>query len=227
MDVWKDQIFGTPSIPRNYTEATDLSRIAEDLLDDVNAFLTVPEPLNPLGWTYSAHPTYFPAIALLTSDCNYWHTICTVADNSAFTLGPAFIWDDVSPGETVTIVSFLFEMDIDFMGSPIQQILGYDVANNAKIAQTIGVEWKKEFDQEASNNVMVDICDEASYEWRIDYRRRLMLYPRTSAPSAPTIRFTSNICSLPEIVMGDTTERITHVIVTDATVSSIPPDMDS
>ncbi|MCW3989202.1 MAG: Ig-like domain-containing protein [Candidatus Bathyarchaeota archaeon] len=220
MDVWKDQIFGTPSIPRNYTEATDLSRIAGDILDDVNTF-------QPLGWRYSAHPTYFPAIALLTSDCNYWATICTVADNSPFTTGPAFIWDDVSPGETVTIVSFLFETDIDFMGSPIQQILGYDVANNAKITQSIGVEWKKEFDQEASNNVMVDICDEASYEWRIDYQKRLMLYPRNSAPLAPAIRFTSNIRNLPEIVMGDTTESITHVIVTDATVSSIPPDVDA
>jgi len=220
MDVWKDQIFGTPSIPRNYTEATDLSRIAGDILDDVNTF-------QPLGWRYSAHPTYFPAIALLTSDCNYWATICTVADNSPFTTGPAFIWDDVSPGETVTIVSFLFETDIDFMGSPIQQILGYDVANNAKITQSIGIEWKKEFDQEASNNVMVDICDEASYEWRIDYQKRLMLYPRNSAPPAPAIRFTSNIRNLPEIVMGDTTEGITHVIVTDATVSSIPPDVDA
>jgi len=220
MDVWKDQIFGTPSIPRNYTEATDLSRLAEDILNDVNAF-------QPLGWRYSAHPTYFPAIAALTSDCNYWATICTVADNSSFTTGPAFIWDDVSPGETVTIISFLFDTDIDFMGSPIQQILGYKVANNAKIAQTIGIEWKKEFDQEASDNVMVDICDEASYEWRIDYRRRLMLYPRTSAPPAPTIRFTKNIRSLPEIVMGNTTESITHVIVTDATVSSIPPDIDA
>jgi len=220
MDVWKDQIFGTPSIPRNYIEATDLARIAEDILDDVNAF-------QPLGWRYSAHPTYFPAIALLTSDCNYWHTICTVADNSPFTTGPAFIWDDVSPGEIVTIISFLFDTDIDFMGSPIQQILGYKVANNAKIAQSIGVEWKKEFDQEVSDNVMVDICDEASYEWRIDYRRRVMLYPRTSAPAAPSIRFTTNIRNLPEIVMGDTTERITHVIVTDATVSSIPPDVDA
>ncbi|TEU12232.1 Ig-like domain repeat protein [Candidatus Bathyarchaeota archaeon] len=223
MDVWKDQIFGTPSIPRNYTEATDLSRIAEDILDDINAF-------QRLGWKYSAHPTYFPAIALLTSDCGYYHTICTVADNSAFTLGPAFIWDDVSPGETVTITDLPgppLDTDIGFGGSWIRQILGYDVANNAKIAQTIGVEWKKEFDQEASNNVMVDICDEASYEWRIDYRRRLMLYPRTSSPPAPTLRFTSNIRSLPEIVMGDTTESITHVIVTDATVSSIPPDMDA
>jgi len=220
MDVWKDQIFGTPSIPRNYTEATDLSRIAEDILDDVNAF-------QPLGWRYSAHPTYFRAIAPLIDDCNYWATICRVADNSPFTTGPAFIWDDVSPGEIVTIISFLFETDIDFMGSPIQQILGYDVVNNAKIAQVIGVEWKKEFDQEASNNVMVDICDEASYEWRIDYRRRVMLYPRARAPLAPDIRFTTNIRNLPEIVMGDTTESITHVIVTDATVSSIPPDIDA
>jgi len=227
MDVWKDQIFGTPSIPRNYIDATDLSRIAEDLLDDVNAFQYAPLEPKPLGWTYSAHPTYFPAIAPLTSDCGYWDTICTVADNSPFTTGSAFIWDDVSPGETVTIIGFLFDTDIDFMGSPIQQIDGYWVANNAKIAQTIGVEWKKEFDQEASDNVMVDICDEASYEWRIDYRRRLMLYPRTSAPSAPSIRFTTNIRNLPEIVMGDTTERITHVIVTDATVTSIPPDIDA
>lgn len=54
-----------------------------------------------------------------------------------------------------------------------------------------------------------------------------MLYPRTSAPPAPAIRFTTNIRNLPEIVMGDTTESITHVIVTDATVSSIPPDMDA
>ncbi|GAH75507.1 unnamed protein product, partial [marine sediment metagenome] len=88
-------------------------------------------------------------------------------------------------------------------------------------------EWKKEFNQEAAGNVMTDICDEASYEWRIDYLKQVLLYPRTSAPSAPSIRFTTNIRNLPEIVMGDTTERITHVIVTDAAVSSIPPDIDA
>ena len=57
-----------------------------------------------------------------------------------------------------------------------------------------------------------------------------MLYPRASASSPgdpPGIQFSTNIRSLPEIVMGDTTESITHVIVTDATVSSIPPDMDA
>ena len=220
MDVWKDQIFGSPSLPRNYTEATDLARIAKDVLDDVNVF-------QPLGWRYSAHPTYFPAIASLTLDCNYWNTSCLVADNSPFTTGPAFIWDDVSPGEIVTITGFTLDTQIDFVGWPIQQILGYKVANNAKIAQTIGVEWKKEFDQEVADNVMTDICDEASYEWRIDYRRRVMLYPRSLAPAAPSIRFTTNIRELPEIVMGDTTERITHVIVTDAAVSSIPPDIDA
>jgi len=220
MDVWKDQIFGSPSLPRNYTEATDLARIAEDVLDDVNAF-------QPLGWRYSAHPTYFPAIAPLTLDCNYWHTSCLVADNSPFTTGPAFIWDDASSGEIVTITGFTIGTQIDFVGSPIQQILGYKVANNAKIAQSIGVEWKKEFNQEAADNVMTDICDEGSYEWRIDYRRRVMLYPRASAPPAPGIRFTTNIRDLPEIVMGDTTERITHVIVTDAAISSIPPDIDA
>ena len=230
MDVWKDQIFGSPSLPRNYTEATDLRWIAEDILDDVNAFLLVPGATKPLGWTYSAHPTYFPATAPLTQNCGYWATICVVADNSPFWTGPAFIWDDVSPGEIVTITDLPpppLDTDIGFVGSPIQEIDDYWVGNNAKIAQIIGVEWKKEFNQEAADNVMTDICDEASYEWRIDYRRRVMLYPRTSAPPAPSIRFTTNIRDLPEIVMGDTTERITHVIVTDATVSSIPPDIDA
>ena len=223
MDVWKDQIFGTPLIPRNYTVGTDLTRIAEDVLEDVNTF-------QPLGWRYTAHPTYFPQIKPLLLDCPYFSTALIVADSSGLTTGPAFIWDDVSPGEIVTITSFGIgpgnTTQVNFTPF-IQEVAGYLVANNAKITQTIGIEWKKEFNQEASFSTMVDICDESGYEWQIDYQRRVMLYARTFPPWAPAIRFGTNIRGAPEIIMGDTTERITHAIVTESAISSIPVDVDA
>jgi len=231
MDVWKDQVFGTPSIPRNYTEATDIGMIAYQVVDDLNSF-------QPVGWRYTRHPTYFPyapyAQSNLVLDYPAGATSVRVEDSSQFTWTlagvPALLMDSNSQ-EIVRIVGIDHPNNTLFfpLASPTSN--AYTMAAGAKILQTeeeeIGIEWKKEFNQEASSNVMTDISDEASYEWRIDYLKQVLLYPRTSAPSAPSIRFTTNIRNLPEIVMGDTTERITHVIVTDATVSSIPPDIDA
>lgn len=226
MDVWKDQLFGTPTIPRDYTGATDVARIARDIIVDINTF-------QPAGWRYSEHPTEFPESQALTVDAVFGATACLVPDNTGFVVGDAFIWDDDSPGEIVTITGFTGGTQIDFIGSPIQQILGYLVASNARIIQAIGVEWKKEFKQEASSDVMSDIVDEAGYEWRIDYLRRVMLYARSSPPtpsassSAYTIRYTTNFRNASKIVMGDTTEKITHAIVTDGASNTMPPDIDA
>lgn len=224
MDVWKDQIFGTPSIPRNYTEATDIGIIAIQVVDDVNTF-------QPVGWQYTRHPTYFPG-AQSNLTANYpagaWQMRVEDASNFTFTIttgDPALLTDSNSQ-EIVRITHIDYVYNDLFFSLATSN--AYTTADDAKIIQAeVGIEWKKEFDQEASDNVMVGICDEASYEWRIDYRRRVMLFPRTSAPLAPDIRFTTNIRNLPEIVMGDTTESITHVIVTDATITSIPPDIDA
>jgi len=230
MDVWKDQLFGTPSLPRNYRTATDIGMIAYQVVDDLNSF-------QPVGWQYTRHPTYFPyapyAQSNLAFDYPAGATSVKVEDSSQFTWAlagiPALLMDSNSQ-EIMRIVGIDHPNNTLFFptASPTQNT--YTMAAGAKILQSdevIGIEWKKEFNQEAADKVMTDICDEASYEWRIDYRRRVMLYPRTSAPSAPSIRFNTNIRNLPEIVMGDTTERITHVIVTDATVTSIPPDVDA
>jgi hypothetical protein len=223
MDVWKDQIFGTPLRPRNYAEATDIGIIAYQIVDDINSF-------QKEGWQYTHHPDYFPG-AQSNLDTDYpagvWDMFVEDADNFTFTPGPGdpALLTDSNSQEIVRITHVNYVTN--YIGFSLATSNAYTIADGAQIIQAdVGVEWKKEFDQETSDNVMTDICDEASYEWRIDYRRRVMLYPRTSAPPAPHIRFTTNIRNLPEIVMGDTTERITHVIVTDATVSSIPPDID-
>ena len=152
MDVWEDQIFGTPVNPRDYSTATDLATIARDVITDINL-------LQPAGWQYSVHPDYF---------------------GTAFT-----------------------------------------------------TKWAKEFRQERASDVYRDIADELGYEWRIDYMRRVMMYPRGFPPSpgasspAYSLRFTTNIREVPEIVMGNTDEIVTHAIVTDGGTVTIPPDIDA
>ena len=152
MDVWKDMPFGIPTNSRNYTTATDVADIASDLVDDVNA-------LQPAGYRYTTHPTYWPAVT--------------------------------------------------------------------------GTEWAKEFKQTMAIDVMQDIVDEIGYEWKIDYRKRVLLYERTSSPypsvSSPaySIRFTTNIREISKMCMGDTTERFTHIIATDAHETDMPPDIDA
>jgi len=225
MDVWKDQIFGSPSLPRNYTEATDIGIIAHRVVDDLNTF-------QPAGWQYTRHPDYFSGTqSNLAADYPAGVWSVEVEDASQFTwslVGVPVLLMDSNSQEIMLVVGIDYGNNILYFRLASPPTSNAYMADSAKIIQTdIGVEWKKEFDQEAANNVMVDICDEASYEWRIDYRKQVMLYSRTSAPWAPAIRFTTNIRNLPEIVMGDTTERITHVIVSDATVSSIPPDIDA
>ncbi|GAH35535.1 unnamed protein product, partial [marine sediment metagenome] len=228
MDVWKDQIFGTPIIPRNYTEATDLGTIARQVVEDINIF-------QPTGWQYTCHPDYFPASveSNLALDYPAGVTSVKVEDASLFDWAivvgvPAVLMDSDSQ-EVVRIIARDLDNNILFFptGSPTSN--AYTMIDGAKVIQIeeIGVEWKKEFNEEASESIMTEICDEASYEWRIDYRRRVMLYARMSAPWAPSVKFDTNIRRAPEIVMGDTTERITHAIVTEAAISSVPPDIDA
>jgi len=227
MDVWKDQIFGTPSLPRNYTVATDIGIIAYQLVNDINSF-------QPVGWQYTRHPAYFLSIeSNLAADYPAGVWSVKVEDASQFTwslVGVPVLLMDSNSREIMLVVGIDYGNNVLYfrLASPPTSN-AYTMAAGARAIEVteIGIDWKKEFNQEAANNVMTDICDEGSYEWRIDYRKRVMLYPRTSAPLAPAIRFTTNIRNLPQIVMGDTTERITHVIVTDATISSIPPDIDA
>lgn len=95
-----------------------------------------------------------------------------------------------------------------------------------------GTTWLKEFRQDPASEVMQDIVDEIGYEWKIDYMKRAYLYARTASPypsalsPAYSIRFTTNLRQISKLCMGDTTERFTHIIVTDAASMTVPPDID-
>lgn len=109
---------------------------------------------------------------------------------------------------------------------------GYTVRAGFWPAST-GTDWLKEFRQDPASEVMGDICDEIAYEWKIDYLKRAYLYPRVSAPypsvlsPAYSIRFSTNLREISKLCMGDTTERVTHIIVTDAFSTTMPPGIDS
>jgi len=99
----------------------------------------------------------------------------------------------------------------------------------------IGLEWTKEFKEDSSFKVMQDGCDEAGWEWQIVVnaagatpaaRREVRLFKRTLAPISgqQLIEFDRNIRSAPRIIMGDTTQLISGVIVTGL-LSTVPPDV--
>jgi len=157
MDVLKDQPFGTPDIPREYTTATDFADIAADILTDAN----ITSGLSGIGTPFSQHPDWWPG--------------------------------------------------------------------SGTVPSTTGVEWVKEFRQEWACDVLRNGCEQAGWEWQVDTQKRVMLYPRASGPAAaqPLIQFSRNIRHIPEIVMGETGELITHVIVTDGESISVPSDIDS
>jgi len=154
MDLWKDQPFGTPDIPRNYTSATDFAQIAADVLTDAN----ITSGLS--GTPFTTHPDWWPGAG-------------TVPANT-------------------------------------------------------GVSWVKEFKQEWSSDVMRNGCEQAGWEWQINFRKQVMLYQRDAAPlvAQPLIEYDRNIRNAPEIVMGETGELITHVIVTDGEAVTTPSDTD-
>jgi len=228
MEVWNNQFFGMPEQPRNYTTPTDISVIVDDLISDINAF-------QPAGWQYTKHPTLFPASSPLALDVGFSDTAAVVEDAGAFLAGEARIHDDSDPeGEIITIdtVSVLTNQ-LDFIATPIQNAAGYTVANNGSITQLMGTEWLKDFKKEIASQVMENMCAELVYEWRIDYRKRVLFYPRALGPipsiSSPaySIKYSTNLKEISKLCMGDTTEKITHVIVTDAETTDMPPDIDA
>ena len=91
-----------------------------------------------------------------------------------------------------------------------------------------GVSWVKEFKQEWSSDVMRNGCEQAGWEWQINFKKQVMLYQRDAGPlvAQPLIEYDRNIKNLPEIVMGETGELITHVIVTDGEAATVPPEVD-
>lgn len=91
-----------------------------------------------------------------------------------------------------------------------------------------GVEWVKEFKREWSFDVMQKGCEEAGWEWQIDFKKEILLYPRFSGPvvAQPLIEFHRNIRELPEICIGDTSELITNIIVTDGDSVTLPSEID-
>lgn len=155
MDLWREQPFGTPDIPREYTTATDLATIAADVLTDVNI-------TSGLG-----------TLSPFTQSSTYW------------------------PGA-------------------------------GSIPAVTGTEWIKEFKQDWAMEVMMAACEEIGWEWRINHKKEVLFYPRSSAPEPvqPLIQYSRNIKSLPEICLGDTSELITHVVITDGSSFTLPEDID-
>ena len=99
----------------------------------------------------------------------------------------------------------------------------------------IGLEWTKEFKEDSSFKVMQDGCDEAGWEWQIVVnaagatpaaRREVRLFKRTLAPTSgqQLIEFDRNIRFAPRIIMGDTTQLISGIIITGL-LSTVPPDV--
>jgi len=99
---------------------------------------------------------------------------------------------------------------------------------NGTVPTTTGVTWVKEFREEASNNVMRQGAEQAGYEWQITFKKQVMLYPRASGPivAQPLVQFDRNIRSIPEIVMGETGDLITNVIVAEGESLTVPPEID-
>ena len=99
----------------------------------------------------------------------------------------------------------------------------------------VGVEWLKEFREEDAFKVMQDACDEAGWEWQIvinpsgatpAQRRAVQVYERASAPisNQQLIEFDRNIREAPRIVMGDTSQLVSGVIISGLQ-STIPPEV--
>jgi hypothetical protein len=87
--------------------------------------------------------------------------------------------------------------------------------------------WQKQFVEDNPFNLMQSICEVSVHEWRINYLKQVMLYPKDTPP-LPTnrdIRYSTNIRRIPEIVMGDTENVITNVIVKDGLPRTRPESL--
>ncbi len=217
MDVWKDQQFGTDEIPRNYETPTYLDVIANDILDDINL-------KQEAEYRFTPHPDYWGVTSTtLTVNASYWDTILEVESVTGFTVGDIIlIRDEGNPtGEYLTIsgITDTALQQLHLVGSPIEYIYGYD-RTSATVSRTTGLlseKWQREFVEDNPFDTMQQICEEIVMEWKIDYLKRVMLYPKSNPP-IPTnqyITYSTNIREVPEIVLGDTDNIITDAIVKD------------
>lgn len=234
MDVWKDQLFGTDEIPRDYEYPTSLDVIANDVFSDVNA-------QQEDDYKFTFHPTYWQSgITTLTVNASYGSTLISVVDVSNFNIGDIIKISDANGSEDLRItgkVDTVYLQNLDVEAWPtqpptnpgIQSLLGYDKAT-ATVSPRSGLmseTWQKQFTDDNPFSIMQSICETAVYEFRINYLKQAMLYPKDDPP-LPTnrdIRYTTNIRSVPEIVMGDTENIITNVIVRDGLPSTRPESL--
>lgn len=232
MDVWRDQLFGTEDVPRNYEEPTSLDVIVTDLLNDVNS-------RQEEEYKFSIHPFYFDGVGTTTLRINasYSGTVLEIVDESKFNIGDVIkIWDLANPeGETLTVTGVNGsppQLDVDSgnpLNSGIQNINGYDKAS-ASITEVAGagaVLWQREFIEDVPFDIMQEACQEQTYEWKIDHLKRVMFYSRLNPPipANESIRYTTNIRDVPEIVLGDTNDLVTNIVVKDGFPYTHPPDI--
>jgi hypothetical protein len=230
MDLWKENFFGTPDTPRDYTHGADFAQVAADVLSDVNAG-------QETDYEFRGDASYFPA-SMVRIDVAYGATVVAIEAVGRLTTGSAFIWDDDTPeGETVTITNVDPNLlQVTLSGAGIQNIPGYSASTGKimMVADFTGHQINKEFKEEAAFSVMQDGCEQTIWEWQIvpnptgataADRRAVMLYARDSGPISdqPYIEFTRNIRHVPSLMMGDTSGLITDVIITGEQ-NMIPPN---
>jgi len=231
MDIWNDQPYGSALIPKEYAVAQDVGFIVEDIINTINSLQTAPAPLRPDGWYYYPHPIYWPTrSSLLTVNASYTDTVLTIADVTGFQVGDVWVYDDITPAGEYPYCSSITPFPLNQLNLPpvpgITNIPGYHVADNAMVKQSnLFLRWSKTFKQDPARDIMAEICDESLYEWTIDYLRYVRLFPRGGGPIAPNIRYGENVRSVPKLLMGDTTERITHLIAEGIT-TTIPAASD-
>jgi len=239
MDVWKDQLFGTDTIPRNYEIPTGLDVIVTDILNDVNA-------QQEEEYKFTPHPIYFDGVATtgLRINTSYGATILEVIDESQFNIGDIVkISDADNPtGELLQITGVVSsppqlsmqaynnplnpEYPLDPGNPGLQYIYGYDktTASVSEFAGTGAVLWQREFLEDKPFDIIQEACEEQIYEWRINYLKQVLFYPKNDPPQPADqyIRYTTNIREIPEIIMGDTDDIITTAIIKDGLPSTRP-----
>ncbi len=235
LDVWKDQMFGTDEIPRDYTEPTSLDVIVNDVFADVNA-------KQAEDYKYTTHPTYWQTTTTtLTINASYGATLLEVADVTHFNIGDIIKISDAAGSEELEITGitdniYLQQLDVqsyptvDPFNPGVQSILGYDKATATVSPQSglMSIFWQRVFVDDNSFDIMQEMCQEAIYEFRINYLKQVMFYPKSTPPQATNrdIRYNTNIRSVPEIVMGDTENIITDVVVRDGLPTTYPDNIN-
>ena len=222
MDVWKDQHFGTGSIPRSYEVPATLDIIANDMLLDINT-------LQGLDYEFATSSYWSITSTTLMIDVSYGDTRLSVSSTTGFNIGDVIrIRDDDDAAGEEMLISNIGVTYFD-VTTPVQNAAGYSRLS-AVISGAVGTfteEWQREFVDDNPFNIMEQICSEAVMEWRINHLKQVMLYLKTGAPQATSysLRYTSNIRDVPEIVLGDTDDIVTDAIVKDGYPYTVPPSI--